>query len=249
LKRLERSVTPYNDVDVWENHDGSIDFEVIGATHATWHPRRLLTGHAWDAISAAALLHPGQPKSILMLGLGGGTVFRQLRRFLPDTEFTAVEIDADMIRLARLYMELDAQRVEVIHDDAFAWLKTPHGPYDLVIDDLYRCGATDVERPVEVTRGLLDTLCTHLAPGGSLIMNLVIGKGHRNTHRAARAAFLERFSSVRAVRPPLSVNEVLCGHDSPGPLRGPRSLRRMMGLLDNETDRNYWKELRTLKLR
>ncbi len=249
MKRLDRIVTPFNDVDVWQNNDGSIDFEVIGATHATWHPHRLLTGHAWDAITGATLLHPGTPARILMLGLGGGTVFRQLRHLLPDAELCAVEIDGDMIRLARDYMQLDDLRVTVVHDDAFAWIQRPHAPYDVVIDDLYRCGDSDVERPVEITNALLETLCSLLVPEGSLVMNLVIGKGHRNTQRAARNAFLARFASVRAVRPPLSINEVLCGRSAGPELRGPRSLHRMLSFFENETDRKFWKELRTLKLR
>ncbi len=249
VRRLDRIVTAHNDVDVWENADGSIDFEVIGATHATWHPHRLLTGHAWDAITAACLLHPGKPASILMLGLGGGTVFRQLRHFLPDASLTAVEIDGDMIRLAYEYMRLDSLRVEVIHDDAFGWLQAPRGPYDIVIDDLYRCGENDVERPESVSLAYVQALLPHLAPSGSLIMNLVIGKGHRNTQRAARAAFLHHFPSLRAVRPPLSINEVLCGTRDPLGTRDGRSLRRVASLLSDERDHEVWNQLRTLKLR
>jgi hypothetical protein len=56
MKIIERIRNPYNEVDVWETADG-YDFEVAGGTHATWSSDRIMTGYAWDAITAAAL-HP-----------------------------------------------------------------------------------------------------------------------------------------------------------------------------------------------
>ena len=62
-------------------HTGREDLEVAGATMSTWHPDRWLTGWAWDAITAACLLRrDGPPRRVLLLGLGGGTVVRQLVR-------------------------------------------------------------------------------------------------------------------------------------------------------------------------
>lgn len=249
MNKLESVITPYNDVDVWESRNGQIDFNVIGATHATWHPYQLMTGHAWDAITAATLLHPGPQNRLLMLGLGGGTVLRQLRHFLPDLEMTAVEIDGEMIRLARKYMEIDTLNIRIEHVDAFEFLNVDHGGFDVIIDDLYRCGDQDVERPAQVDRALLTTHCRHLNPGGSLVMNFVVGRGHHLMHRSARKAFLEHFQSVRAVRPPNSHNEVICGTTHRLPLRGPGALKKFGGGLTDPQDQKYWKELRNLKLR
>lgn len=245
----ESVITEFNDVDVWEGREGQIDFNVIGATHATWHPHRLMTGHAWDAITAATLLHPGPISRLLMLGLGGGTVLRQLRNFLPGVAFTAVEIDGEMIRLARKYMDLDRIGVEVIHADAFSFLDTPADTFDVVIDDLYRCGERDVERPAVVDRALLGQQCRLLNPEGSLVMNFVVGRGHHLIHRCARKAYQDCFQSVRAIRPPNSHNEVLVGTCSAQPLKGPGALRKFIPSLSDPSDRKYWKELRNLKLR
>lgn len=249
MNKLESVITPFNDVDVWESRNGQIDFNVIGATHATWHPYQLMTGHAWDAITAATLLHPGTLNRLLMLGLGGGTVLRQLRHFLPDLEITAVEIDGEMIRLARKYMDLDSLNIQIKHVDAFEFLKETHGGYDVLIDDLYRCGEQDVERPARVDGELMATHCRQLNPGGTLVMNFVVGRGHHLMHRTARKAFSEHFQSVRAVRPPNSYNEVICGSTHPLPLRGPGALRKYAGALIDSVDQKYWKELRNLKLR
>lgn len=249
MRKRESVITEFNDVDVWEEPNGQIDLNVIGATHATWHPAKLMTGHAWDAITAAALLHPLPIKKLLMLGLGGGTVLRQLRAFLPTTEFTAVEIDSEMIRLAREYMDLDQIGVEVVQGDAFEFLNQHRLQYDVLIDDLYRCGEQDVERPALVDSALLQQHNALLHPEGSLVMNFVVGRGHHQVHRNARKAFEETFSSLRALRPPNSHNEVLVGTNAPLALKGPGALRKLGKILQAPEDKKYWKELRNLKLR
>ncbi len=248
MRRLESVITPFNDVDVWESPDGTIDFDVIGATHATWHPLRLLTGHAWDTITAASLLHPETPKSLIMLGLGGGTVLRQLRHFLPDLEMKAVEIDGDMIRLAKEYMHLDDTGVEVIHADAHEFVQTCREQFDVVIDDLYRSGDKDVERSAVVDRDMITRLEALLTPGGVLVMNFVVGKGHQKMYQNARRSLLETFPSVRGLRPPLSHNVALAGTHDPRGLRPRSSLKRFHGFLTEPEDLKVWKELSVLQL-
>jgi len=249
MRRLEHVCTPYNDVDVIERPDGGIDLDVIGATHATWHPDERMTGHAWDALTAGALSAPHEADSILLLGLGGGTVLRQLRAFLPHARMVALEIDTEMIRLARTYMELDEQRAEVVEGDAYTFLKENREKFDVVIDDLYRCGEQDVERPRDVDEASLREMCAHLAPGGALVMNFVLGRGHALMHRAARTAFHKVFASVRAIRPPLSHNEILLGSLEADSLQTPRSVMAMGPRLTHPRDQRRWKELRNLKLR
>lgn len=248
-RELEVLHTDYNTVHVIESLDGTIDFDVVGATHATWHPRLLLTGHAWDAITAAALMGRRPPESLLLLGLGGGTVLRQLRFFLPDTRMTAVDIDGGMIRLARSHMELDRLNVEVIEEDAYAFLRQNTRTFDVLIDDLYRCGERDVERPAPVNPDTLREMGRHLTPEGCLVMNFVLGTGHRDLHLGARRAFCKTFEHVRALQPPLSHNEVLAGTPHPDGFISPRSLRGIGTRFPDPGDQKRWKELRNLKLR
>lgn len=249
MKRLEVLTTDYNDVDVWENAAGGIDFDVVGATHATWHPERLMTGHAWDALTGAALLHPGRIRSLLMLGLGGGTVLRQIRHFLPGVRLTAVDIDDGMIRLARKYMDLDTLNARIVHADAYDYLASTKSTFDVVIDDLYRCGERDVERPRDVDGTAIRQLVQRVAGDGILVMNFVIGAGHTRLHRAAREGFRDIFAHAAAVRPPLSQNEALVGTLRPEGLRPVRDVRNVGAGLPLREDRQRWKELRFLQLR
>ncbi len=248
MKHLEHVESEFNDVDVWQMADGRIDFDVTGATHATWHPELLMTGHAWDAITAACLFHPGRPQSLCMLGLGGATVLRQLRHFLPECRMLAIEIDGDMIRLARDYMDLDALHIEVRHQDAAEFLDHNEEGFDLLIDDLYGATGNDVERPWPITAELIQRHARQLNPQGCLAMNFVIGKGHQKVHQGARRCLADHFGSLRAVRPPHSHNEVLVASQRPKSLRLPKEIRAQGGSLKAAEDRQLWEELRTLKL-
>src|SRR5690606_10354433 len=95
-----------------------------GAIHASYHRTRFLTGLAWDLLAAAALLRPeGPPRSLLMLGLAGGTSLRILRHLLPDCAFTAVDIDGEIVELAKKHMELGGVGIDIRIGDAYAWLE------------------------------------------------------------------------------------------------------------------------------
>lgn len=248
MQILETVDTPYNQIDVCLQADGTVDLDVTGATHATWHPSKLLTGHAWDAITAASMFAPTMPRSFLLLGLGGGTVVRQLSHLCPGLKGDAVEIDPEMLRIARTYMHLPEQGITIHLMDAKRFLEDPptNQTFDLVIDDLYRCGDDDVERPFTFDEAHVECLHSFLNPRGVLVANFVLGEGHRRQHSLARRAFLSHFEVVRTVRPPLSYNESIVGGYH---LQAPRHVRRLWREFSNPHDQQRWKELRTLPLR
>lgn len=192
-----------------------VDLEVEGATFATWHPRHAFTGYSWDALAAAALLRSsGPPASVLLLGLGGGTVTRQLRALLPAVRLVGVEIDAGVIDLARTYMALDEQRVEVHIEDAYGYLARTAEQFDVVLDDLFLTGPDDVVRTRVPQGETLKLLRARVAPGGLFVANLITDAGeHKSVRQAARKAFADAFPVSRVVTPPRGLNEILVGGD------------------------------------
>ena len=71
---------------------------------------------------------------ILILGLGGGTLAKLLRKKYPNAKITGVEIDPIMIELGKKYLRLDDFNVDIKIQDADSFkLKG----YDLVIIDTY----------------------------------------------------------------------------------------------------------------
>jgi len=192
-----------------------VDMDVAGATYATWHPEHLLTGYSWDALSVGCLLRDGgPPASVLVLGLGGGTVARQLRHFLPNVRIVGIEIDQGVVDLARRHLHLD-ETVEVHVADAYEWLANATETFDAVIDDLFLTGATDVVRSRVPEGDTLALVRRRVAPGGVVVANLITDVGDHNTvRRKTRSAFRDAFTEARVVKPPRGLNEILVGGDA-----------------------------------
>lgn len=209
---LESIATAFNTLSAHRLGE-RVDLEVEGATFATWHPRLIMTGYSWDALAVAALLRgDGPPRSILTLGLGGGTVTRQLRTLLPTARLVGVEIDAGIIDLARRHMDLDAQKLEIHIEDAYAYLARTKDTFDVILDDLFLTGPSDVVRSRTPKGETMALLRGKLAPGGLLVANLITDVGdHKAIRQETRAAFLAAFASVRVVEPPRGLNEILVG--------------------------------------
>jgi predicted membrane-bound spermidine synthase len=238
--------TAFQQVQVWKN-DRQCEFRVAGAIHAWWHEKRYLTGLAWDNIAAAALLRrEGPPRSILMLGLAGGTAMRILRHLLPECRLVAVDIDSEIVALAELNMRLDELGIEVHIADAYQWLAQNDEQFDVVIDDLFLTGATDVVRSRVPEGDTLALLRQRVAPGGVVVANLITDVGeHSAVRRRARAAFRAAFASTRVVHPPRGLNEILVGGDTVQP---GTALKAFAGALVDVEDAALFRAIRVRKL-
>ena len=245
MQRVETTHTRFQTVEVWKSAH-QVEFRVEQAVHAWWHSQRFLTGLAWDNIIAASLLRPaGPPRSILMLGLAGGTTFRALRHLLPDAELTAVDIDGELIELARKHMRLDELRCDVHIDDAYRWIKRCRRRFDVVIDDVYLAGKTDVYRPNAFDHDMILSLKRLLHENGILLTNLVRGAGHRSQQSQVRRIYREHFPCVKEVRTPEGLNETLCGGDQ---LVGNAALRPWRFIFSSARDRDLWDKISVRRL-
>ena len=240
LRRTAVVRTAYQDLEIWKS-PLAVEFRVAGAVHAFYHRHRFLTGLVWDMLAAAALLGKRhEPRSLLMLGLAGGTTLRILRHLLPACRFTAVDIDGEIVRLARRHMALDLTGVDVIVGDAYEWLRTNRRTFDVVIDDIYLAGRTDVFRPQAMDARLLQNLHRCVAPDGVLAVNLVTGAGHRTMQSATRGILRDAFAHVRSVTSPAAMNEVLVAG---GNVATVRRLRERKDAFPQASDRAYWKKI------
>jgi len=73
----------------------------------------------------------------LILGLGGGTVAKLIRKYWPKSKIIGVEIDPVMVELGTRYLALDTSKTKIVISDAYDFCET--SAYDLVIVDIY-CG-------------------------------------------------------------------------------------------------------------
>lgn len=238
--------TRFQKIAVWKSPLAT-EFRVAGAIHASHHRKRFLTGLAWDPLAAAALLHPsGKPASILMLGVAGGTALRTLRHLLPEAALTGIDLDTELIGLARREMSLGEIGAEIIIADAYEWMKSNTRRFDVIIDDLYLAGDNDVFRADECNGGWLSLTARSLAPGGILAINLVTGSGHRAKQTATRNLLRERFHCVRSLRTEESMNEILVAGEN---IATAPALRKHLGVFTDWRDRMFWKRITVRKLK
>lgn len=184
----------------------SVRLYTNGVFHSQWNPDRLLTRSVWDSLTLAAFfLDPSQLKRVLILGVGGGVVIKQLELLFPGIEVVGVELDAMHIKIARRWFQIGRCDAELIQADARHWLDQYQGaPFDLVIDDLF--GETDgeVARAVEVDSAWSELLCKHLSDQGVLAVNFI------GRHELRQSGLLARteFSNRHCFTPPFCENAV-----------------------------------------
>ena len=104
-----------------------------------------------------ALVHPamtGGRRRVAILGGGDGLAAREVLRY-PDVEsVTLVDLAPAVVRLARTNAaiarlnegSLDDPRVQVVHEDAFSWLRAGGHGYDVVIADLPDADSTETAK-------------------------------------------------------------------------------------------------------
>ncbi len=246
MRRIGHFQTRFQTISLWKS-DLAMEFRCAGAIHAWFHQKRFLTGLAWDLIAAAALLRPtGRPKSILMLGVAGGTALRTLRHLLPDVSLTGIDLDSELIDLARREMALDDTKAEIIIADAYAWMKGNKRKFDVIIDDLYLAGDEDVFRAENCDESWLGLVSRSLAPSGILALNLVIGPGHRAKQSATRVNLAKYFPAIRSLRTEDSMNEVLVAGEN---VASAAQLAEYEDAFSDSRDRKFWSKIKLRKLK
>lgn len=113
-----------------------------------------------------------RPKSILIVGLGGGTLPTALARIVPDATIDVVEVDAAVIRVAQKYFDFrSGPRMRVHEADGRVFVKRAgiaRTKYDLVLLDAFD---HDYIPEHLLTREFLKEVKVILAPGGVLAAN------------------------------------------------------------------------------
>lgn len=77
------------------------------------------------------------PEHITQIGLGGGSFARWIDEYLPETRQTAVEINPQVINVARSLFELpfEGPRFEIVEADGAQYIKTVRGGTDVLLVD------------------------------------------------------------------------------------------------------------------
>ena len=112
------------------------------------------------------------PQSLLLLGLGAGSVVSVLRNELKlDTKITAVEHDDQVILLAKEYFAIDRYSgLEIVSGDAADFVASDDEKFDCIVIDLFH----DCDVPDKfIQPAFLDHCFRHLTGRGILIYNFI----------------------------------------------------------------------------
>lgn len=83
------------------------------------------------------LIPDKDPKTALVLGVGGATVCRLLLEKFPDIKITGVDNNPEVIQAAREHLKLDEVNMDLVVADAFEFIEKTTEKYGLIIVDLF----------------------------------------------------------------------------------------------------------------
>ena len=179
-------------------HGASVRLHSNGVFHSQWNPERPFAGGVWDCLGLPVLYRPVEDvRRVLLLGVGGGAVIRQLERLAPEASVTGIEIDPVHLDIARRWFGVrdGAKGVTLVEGDAVAWLRGRSGePFDVVVDDLFGHDAGEPVRARELTPDWIGLLRASVTDTGLAVVNCVDG---RELKAAAPAFADEGFRHAR----------------------------------------------------
>jgi spermidine synthase len=104
-------------------------------------PQRLML--EYTKMTFCGLLYKPEPKRMLVLGLGGGVIPRQMRHYFPAIEIDVAEIDPDIPPIATQFMGFkEDEKLNVYVDDGRMFIKkqlrrNPVPKYDMIVLDAF----------------------------------------------------------------------------------------------------------------
>ncbi len=190
--------SPYNGkINVWE-HDRSFVLEAAGYQQSVSLNTPDLPKRYWFKATEEVAAQLENPQRALVLGVGGATILHLLSRKFPRIKIVGVEIDEEILKIARQFFELEKiPNLEVVTSDGGEYVSSYQGePFDLVFVDAYLGGNFPLHFEEEQ---FLRHLRRISQPKGVIVINRAGGFDRRKFQE-----LLERvFAKVEMVKIPL----------------------------------------------
>lgn len=127
-------------------------------------------GLAYSRVMPLSLAFVEELKSILVVGLGGGSLPAFFHRILPETNIDVVELDADVVRIAsELCGFVPDRRMKVCVEDGRDFIEGCDASYDLIILDAFDGDSVPSHL---VTVEFLEAVKDALNPHGAVVANI-----------------------------------------------------------------------------
>jgi len=190
--RIARTETEYNDIFITKRGDMlTMSFQLKGFDYTEsvanlTDPDDLPV--RYTQVMTLGVAYPAEPKRVLMIGLGGGSISTYLGRFMPELEIDTVEVDPGVIQAAKRYFGVkDSARVRYLEGDGRVLLNRRRETYDLILVDAFHGGYVPFHL---LTKEFYELIRQRLAPGGAAAFNIHDGtKLYASTLLTLRTVF------------------------------------------------------------
>jgi spermidine synthase len=154
------------------------------------------------------IAYPPKLERILEIGLGGGRTVSYLSAALPDTGILTVELDKDVVDLAKKYFKFkETARLRTVVSDGRAFLLKDPEKWDVILIDAYRGPFVPFHL---LTKEFYTLVKSRLTPGGVVVQNI----------EPSTMLFDSATATLRSVFPSVDLydgggNVVAVGYDGP----------------------------------
>ncbi|MGB9798046.1 MAG: spermidine synthase, partial [bacterium] len=123
-----------------------------------------------DGFHLGLVFNP-EAKDVLFIGCGGATGPRQFRKFYPNLQIDIVELDPEVVRMAKKYFNLkEDEKLKVYVEDGRVYLNRSRKKYDIIILDAYFAEAIPFHL---TTKEFMEIVKKHLNAKGVVICNVI----------------------------------------------------------------------------
>jgi spermidine synthase len=164
---------------------------------------------------AVALAVAGEPKRILVVGLGGGTLPGFLHKHYPETVIDTVDIDPDVVDVAKKFFGFrEDAMMHAYVGDGRQFIEKCEVPYDIIFLDAY--GSEDIPYHM-ATKEFLQAVRRATAPKGVVASNIFWAADNR-LHDEMVRTYQDVFDSVYIVATKYGPNEIVLAMPANTPL-------------------------------
>jgi spermidine synthase len=207
-KVLYEKQSEFNDIQVVEDEHGlrTLLFEktVRQSVVKPGDPEHIELAYAKAMPAGLALVE--QPKRLLIIGLGGGTLPSFLRRHYPQMTIDIVDIDPEVVAVAKRYFDFkEDDRMHVFVQDGRKFIEDCRQPYDVIMLDAF--GAENIPYHL-ATRPFLVAVRKAVAPGGVVVSN-VWSREANNLYDSMVRTYQEVFDDLYILGVPTTANKIL----------------------------------------
>jgi spermidine synthase len=206
---IYEKASPFNTIIVTEDHKGmrTLLFERGGGRQSVvkpGDPDHLELPYARVALAGLALCE--EPRRILVVGLGGGSLPMFLRSHYPAAGIDVAEIDPDVVDVAKKYFGFrEDERMHAYIGDGRQFIANARqADYDIIFLDAF--GARDVPKHL-TTLEFLQITRRALKPGGVVVSN-VWRPASNPLYDAMARTYQEAFEELFILDVPGDVNNI-----------------------------------------